>query len=206
MNKLETNRVQEIAKNIESQHVNGNASPLIGVLLEAEDSPIYQDEDFRRKIEYDTTCYDRGWEVKQINDQYLVIKKYRERYGWLYNPDDDCADDCVQDLDDVIGEEEDYKNIDSKLASIDESYFFNSPVIEEEVWKKICECDCYHRKTETEFDSHWDVSPWLAEKLEAQGEIVYRVFHMDIWCRIGAGTDVYMDEAILKIAASEEIQ
>ena len=43
---------------------------------------------------------------------------------------------------------------------------------------------------------YWLVTPWLAEKLKAQGELVTEFFYQDIWGRQTSGQLIYMDAVI----------
>ena len=42
----------------------------------------------------------------------------------------------------------------------------------------------------------WLVTPWFAEKLKAQGELVAEFFNLDIWGRQTTGQAIYMDAVI----------
>ena len=43
---------------------------------------------------------------------------------------------------------------------------------------------------------YWLVTPWFAEKLKAQGELVAEFFNLDIWGRQTTGQAIYADAVI----------
>lgn len=206
MNKLEANRVQEIAENIKSQHIRGDATDLIEHLKVSDGSAIYddheEDERFDRKVEYEAACLEKGWEARQVGDKYAIIQKHDGKYRDLYCPKEDSDEYFFQSLLDYFSEKQ-LEDIDSVLALVNEAQFLDSSDLQE-AWLFIS-CALGYRPRKREFESYWDVSPWLTKHLEAQGEVVYPVYHMNIWCCVGVDTTVYRDEVILKIArASEE--
>ncbi len=42
----------------------------------------------------------------------------------------------------------------------------------------------------------WLITPWFAEKLKAQGELVAEFFNLDIWGRQTTGQAIYIDAVI----------
>jgi len=48
----------------------------------------------------------------------------------------------------------------------------------------------------TEVFEYWIVTPWLAEKLKAHGELVTEFFNLDIWGRQTAGQLISEDDII----------
>lgn len=90
----------------------------------------------------------------------------------------------------------------------DDGYFERSASDEPEIikdkgdWRDVCEyagIDPY----DWEVFEHWAVSPWLAEKLEAEGEKVDKDFAgMNVWARTCTGQSISSDGCIQRIHAA----
>lgn len=76
-----------------------------------------------------------------------------------------------------------------------------------------CKCDDYdiiagelgiepHTKEALE---HWIVTPWMADWLKEQGEMVSQVFDFHVWGRTTSGQSISMDTVIFEIANDMEI-
>lgn len=69
-------------------------------------------------------------------------------------------------------------------------------------WRDLCEAHDIDPQTNEAFE-HWIVSGWLADKLEAEGEMIVRDFlGMTIWGRSCTGQAIAMDGVIQKIHAN----
>lgn len=104
---------------------------------------------------------------------------------------------CVQDDWETAARDEGYlKAIDGKITN---TSIVNTKVYDS--WQDCCEANDIEPQ-QTEAYEHWIVSGWLADKLEAEGEMVLRDFlGMTIWGRACTGQAIAMDNVIEKIHA-----
>lgn len=51
-----------------------------------------------------------------------------------------------------------------------------------------------------EIYEYWAISTWLADKLEAKGEVIFEMLDFVVWGRQCTGQAIYMDEVIQDIA------
>jgi len=76
---------------------------------------------------------------------------------------------------------------------------FNGPYdTKEQAWRDACEANSIEPYIDEAYEWYL-VSSWLARKLEARGEMVEKIFGMNIWGRCVSGQAIYTDDVITDI-------
>lgn len=86
-------------------------------------------------------------------------------------------------------------------TSLVEELILSTDYIEDTLW----ECEHYidpETEEPVEIYEWWLVTPWLAEKLIAQGEVVFEFRHSWFWGRQCTGQSIQLDGILQKIALS----
>ena len=76
-------------------------------------------------------------------------------------------------------------------------------IIEELIKSEKIDADCLRRNDNEEVLEWWLVTPWLAERLKAQGEVIIEELGCRWWGRLTSGQAIYMDGVIQEICGND---
>ena len=76
-------------------------------------------------------------------------------------------------------------------------------IIEELIKSEKIDADCLRRNDNEEVLEWWLVTPWLAERLKEQGEIIIDKLGCRWWGRQTSGQAIYMDGVIQEICGED---
>jgi hypothetical protein len=183
---------QEKCSQLVSREVYYCVSSLISHLMEKE--PDNEDLlSLGMSYDYESAATEEGWEVKQVGDRYLVVNSEGNS---VYEP----IGEDTESFDEDEFEEEEEMTFEKWLTSLEDDYFFDDESdVDSEVWQKLCQAE-HIDPHEREVLEHWLVSNWLAEKLQANDEIVVDdLYGLTVWGRTTSGQAISMDGVIRQI-------
>ena len=162
-------------------------SHLISNLAEYGDNDTYYDEilSVLVKDDFEQTCLDNDWEFLDIKE---ITVLYNNKLQLIYNA-----------WSEETEEFEKYEGLHNFITNAEYVNDYDIKTNSDIDWQAIAD-DCSYDPHQTEAYEHWIVSKWLAEKLEAKGEMVACDIHgLVVWGRATTGQAILLDRVICDI-------
>lgn len=169
----DTGEYQRLVGDFVQREVHYCVSSLISDLAKMDEGEYYEEIlNVCIKDDWETTAHDEGWRAVNVVDG----EGTTDLDCWTYVPSDYKDAPCEDD--------------DSLPGLYD---------TEAKAWRAACE----HNSLDPEQDEayeHWIVSDWLADKLEAKGEMISKDIHgLTVWGRCTSGQAILLDGVICNI-------